>query len=48
MESLNQLYNHIHSSEIKPEFKKAQEYYQLMLDNAESWKTYIQPLFGTG
>ena len=47
--SLNQLYeSYPFFSKIKPEFKKAQEYYQLMLDNAESWKTYIPTIIWYG
>ena len=47
--SLNQLYeSYPFFSKIKPEFKKAQQYYQLMLDNAESWKTYIPTIIWYG
>ena len=47
--SLNQLYeSYPFFSKIKPEFKKAQQYYQLMLNNAESWKTYIPTIIWYG
>lgn len=47
--SLNQLYeSYPFFSKIKPEFNKAQQYYQLMLNNAESWKTYIPTIIWYG
>lgn len=47
--SLNQLYDtYPFFSKIKPEFSKAQQNYQSMLDNAEGWKTYIPTIIWYG